>query len=95
MNKKNNKRLEIKVYGIVQGVNFRWYTREYASKLGLTGYVRNLLDGSVEIVAEGPEEALYNLLKFAKRGPPSAQVYNVTYKWSKPQNKFTHFRIAY
>lgn len=66
-----NKRLVLKIYGDVQGVNFRWHTRLEAEKLGLAGWVRNEPDGSVAVVAEGSAEVLHNFLDFCynyKRG---------------------------
>jgi len=89
------KRVYIRVYGIVQGVNFRYYTRELARKLGLYGTVKNLFDGSVEIVAEGEEEKLQKLISFAKRGPPAAQVYDIEVKWEKAQGNLPFFTILY
>ncbi|MHA1869082.1 MAG: acylphosphatase [Candidatus Heimdallarchaeaceae archaeon] len=89
------KRIEVKVTGIVQGVCFRAYTRDFAKRIGVNGYVRNLVDGSVEIVAEGEEEKLWELIKFAKRGPPSARVYNIDVKWTENLNQFNNFTIKY
>ena len=60
-------RLELRIRGRVQGVAFRWYAREQAQQLGVTGTVRNLPDGSVRIVAEGKREALEALLIWARR----------------------------
>lgn len=65
------------VRGIVQGVAFRWYTKERARELGLAGWVRNLSDGSVEVWAEGPPAAVEDLLTWLERGPPSARVEEV------------------
>ena len=62
------------VSGMVQGVGFRWFVARHARTLGLTGYARNLPNGSVEVVAEGPEEALPALEELLRRGPASAQV---------------------
>ena len=89
------KRVTIRVYGIVQGVFFRANTRDFAQKLGLRGTVRNVLDGSVEIVAEGDEESLNKLITYAKTGPPSAKVYNIEIDWEESRNDLPHFRITY
>lgn len=62
------KRLFIKVYGKVQGVGFRYYTQQKAQQLGLKGWVRNEMDGSVEIEAEGDEMPLSELISFIKKG---------------------------
>ncbi len=72
--------LKIKVYGIVQGVGFRNYTRHWAKKLNIRGYVRNCKDGSVEIHAEGEGKKLKDFLNFVERGPPLAKVSKVEIK---------------
>jgi acylphosphatase len=89
------KRVEIIVTGIVHGVFFRASTRNYAIKLNLVGTVRNLSDGTVEIIAEGKEERLFSLIRYAKRGPSSAIVYDVDVKWEEPEDKFNGFKITY
>lgn len=89
------RRVEIQVFGIVQGVFFRADTRDYARKLGIKGTVRNLHDGSVEIIAEGKEEKLIEMIAFAKNGPPSAKVYNIDVKWENAKGDFSSFSIVY
>jgi acylphosphatase len=66
-----------RVHGRVQGVGFRWWSRAEARRLGLSGTVRNRPDGSVEIRARGPEEALASLRALLRQGPPNAQVTGV------------------
>ena len=63
---------------MVQGVGYRFALEREAARLGLTGWVRNRRDGSVEAVAQGPAEALDALAAWARRGPPAAQVTGVT-----------------
>lgn len=63
-----------RVTGTVQGVGFRWFSRETATRLGLRGTVRNVPDGSVEVVAEGPEAAVAELRTRLEEGPPGARV---------------------
>lgn len=87
-------RIIIKVYGLVQGVFFRYTTRKVARKLGLRGIVKNMPDGSVYIEAEGSDEHLLELLKFAQKGPKYAEVSNVEYEYSEPKNKFKGFDYA-
>ncbi|MBM3190327.1 MAG: acylphosphatase [Chloroflexi bacterium] len=91
-------RLQAIVHGHVQGVNFRHYTRERARSLGLGGYVRNRWDGTVEVVAEGPEPALQALLSWLHRGPPLAQVTEVEAR-REPippgQREFHSFEVRY
>ncbi|HEV8305707.1 MAG TPA: acylphosphatase [Gemmatimonadales bacterium] len=62
------------VRGRVQGVGFRWFVYREADRLGLGGFARNLPDGSVEVVSEGPEESLEVLERLLERGPAMARV---------------------
>ena len=65
------------VSGLVQGVGFRWFVARHARSLGLTGYARNLPNGRVEVVVDGPEEALAELERLLRAGPANAQVEQV------------------
>ncbi|HWP03965.1 MAG TPA: acylphosphatase [Gemmatimonadaceae bacterium] len=65
------------VRGKVQGVGFRWWLRERARELGLRGWVRNLPDGTLEVVAAGPRAAMQRLERLVQSGPPSAVVAEV------------------
>lgn len=65
------------VHGRVQGVGFRWFVWQAAARLGLRGLARNLPDGSVEVVAEGPENALAELARALAKGPAAARVERV------------------
>ncbi|MBI3282545.1 acylphosphatase [Candidatus Curtissbacteria bacterium] len=67
----------IKIYGSVQGVFFRRSAKEEADKLGLVGWVRNRDDGSVEVLAVGPQQKLNEFVVWCKKGPPFAKVENV------------------
>ncbi len=89
------KRLHAYIYGRVQGVGFRYFMVLRAKSFGLVGYVRNLPDGRVEVVAEGDEENLKMLLEELKKGPPGAYVENVDYEWSVATGGFDDFRITY
>ena len=89
------KRVEIIVTGMVQGVFFRASTRDYAIRSNLVGTVRNLRDGTVEIIAEGKEEKLFNLIGYTKKGPPSAKVYNIDVKWKEAEGKLKGFKLIY
>jgi len=86
---------QIKVYGRVQGVNFRYFTVQKASELGLKGWVANQEDGSVLIVAEGQEEALEKLAQWAKKGPPLALVTKIEISQDPYQGEFDDFQIRY
>lgn len=88
-------RLHAIVEGVVQGVNFRYYTQERAYRLHLTGWVRNRADGSVEVLAEGPRASLDQLLEFLRRGPPAASVTEVKEAWQAPTGEFARFEIRF
>jgi acylphosphatase len=62
---------------MVQGVGFRWWVWRHATRLGLRGLARNLRDGSVEVIADGPEHAVAELERELGHGPPAAQVERV------------------
>jgi acylphosphatase len=89
------KRLEAIVYGLVQGVGFRWHTRHMARRLNLRGYVRNRIDRAVEVVAEGPEPTLLDFLSYLKRGPSSAVVERVDVKWLPSSGRFHGFEVRF
>jgi acylphosphatase len=76
-------RVHVRVWGRVQGVYFRASTRDQARTLGLQGWVRNRGDGTVELVAEGPEPALKALVAWARRGPPMADVAELEVVWEE------------
>jgi acylphosphatase len=81
------------VHGRVQGVGFRFYVLEVATGLGLTGYVRNRPEGTVEVEAEGTRESLELLLVELRRGPSLSRVERVTESWSEPTGAFTGFDV--
>jgi acylphosphatase len=88
-------RLSAIVHGRVQGVFFRDFTRRQAWALGLTGYVRNLPDGAVEVVAEGPQDALQQLLERINVGPSGAYVEKVDFQWGDHSGEFDRFEVRY
>jgi acylphosphatase len=90
----NLQRLHAQVYGRVQGVSFRFYTERRAIDLGLTGWVRNKVDGSVEVVAEGQQRDLEQLLKFLHQGPSGARVQHVEHQWQQATGEFQDFLIT-
>ncbi|HDI75167.1 MAG TPA: acylphosphatase [Thermoprotei archaeon] len=89
------KRIHAYVKGIVQGVGFRYFVYRHAKTLGLTGYVRNLPDGRVEVVAEGSEESLRELVSLLWEGPVGSYVENVELEWSEAKNEFKDFKIIW
>jgi acylphosphatase len=92
---KERVRLHAVVEGMVQGVNFRYYTVRRARSLGLTGWVANRWDRKVETVAEGRREDLETFLEFLHEGPPSAVVTRVEPRWEKATGEFSDFRVIY
>jgi len=67
----------LRIFGVVQGVGYRWSMVQEARRLGVRGGVRNCRDGSVEAVVAGPREGLDRILDWARKGPPSASVTRV------------------
>jgi len=65
------------VHGLVQGVGYRWFVRRAAGRLGLAGVARNLDDGDVEVLAEGPPGAIDELERELRRGPSASRVERV------------------
>ena len=88
-------RLEAIVHGYVQGVGYRWRTREVARRLNLRGYVRNRADRTVEVVAEGPERALRELLSYLREGPSAASVARVEEKWLPSRGGYASFEVRF
>jgi len=88
-------RLHAIIHGRVQGVNFRYYTRQRARQLGVTGYVRNCWDGTVEVVAEGERSAVEALRNFLHVGPPAAIVTRVDEEWQVPTGQFRRFEVRF
>lgn len=86
-------RLCATIHGRVQGVGFRYYVIESVRDLNLTGWVRNRYDGSVEVLAEGSREDLYQLLLHLKRGSRSSNVIQVSEKWLQATGEFSRFTI--
>ncbi len=90
-----NEQLHAVVHGRVQGVSFRHYTVLKAQDLGLTGWVRNQSDGTVETVAEGEREKLDQFLSWLHSGPPSAHVTRVEAHWYTAAGRFAGFNVRY
>lgn len=87
------RRAEFKVYGIVQGVGYRYFVYRTAIRLNLVGYAKNLFDGSVLVVAEGEENSLAELYKELKIGPTHSYVQKVEVEYSEAKKEFTRFEI--
>lgn len=93
MNPPAAERLHAIVGGRVQGVGFRAFVVEHAAALGLTGWVRNLYSGEVEVVAEGPRSALEALLDKLRTGPRMAYVDEVQKTWQAASGEFSAFQM--
>lgn len=85
-------RRRVVVWGVVQGVGFRWHCAREAARLGVAGQVRNLRTGDVEIVAEGDADAVGRLVAWAHRGPSGAEVMGAEVTDEEPQG-LTGFRV--
>lgn len=83
----------ILVSGFVQGVGFRHYVRSKAKELGLSGWVKNVPDGSVNAIFQGPKEKIEEIIKDCKKGPFLSEVERVDVKWEKTEEKFDDFVI--
>ena len=82
------------VSGIVQGVGYRWYVEDKAKERGLTGYVRNIRDGRVEIVTEGEKEKIESLVEALwKKG--IGRVEDVQVNWNEYKGEFKDFEITF
>lgn len=89
------KRVRVIVEGKVQGVFFRQSTKEIANSLGLSGFVRNLLNGNVEVEAEGDDLDVEKLIEWLKKGPPLAKVTKLNLENLPLINEKSEFKILY
>lgn len=87
------KRVHMIVSGLVQGVGFRMFIEMGARELGLCGWVRNRTDGTVEIDAEGREEALLELFNLAKKGPAHSRVTLIRQEEKRVERNFKDFTV--
>ncbi len=87
------KRAHVFVSGRVQGVSFRYYTVQEATRRGVEGWVRNLPDGRVEAVFEGEAEEVQGMVDWCRQGSPAARVLDVEVDWSEPGDGFDGFRV--
>ena len=87
------RRVHALVTGHVQGVGFRATTHQAALRLALAGWVRNLQDGRVEVVAEGEQASLEAFVAFLHQGPRSARVINVSVQWCVARGETQPFAV--
>lgn len=90
-----DKALRLIVEGRVQGVGYRQYISRVAKKLGVRGFVRNLEDGRVEILAITEPEAMTELISSARKGPAFSWVYNIQYQEQIIDKEYNDFKIVY
>ncbi len=88
-------RVHLIIKGRVQGVWFRDSTRREAVSLGVCGWVRNRRDGTVEVLAEGPEDRVRRLVLWCHQGPPYAKVSGISETQEEWQGEFTSFEIVF
>ncbi|MEL6136415.1 MAG: acylphosphatase [Cyanobacteria bacterium J06628_6] len=88
-------RIRLKVHGLVQGVGFRYHTCQAALAIGVTGYVKNRPDRTVEIVADGSPNQLQQLIAWAEHGPPTASVERVEREELLAVNSFDTFTVEF
>ena len=86
-------RAHLLISGIVQGVGYLYYTRREAQGLGITGWVRNLEDGRVEALLQGPREQVERLIKWCYRGPEGARVSDIAVAYEEAADEFRDFGI--
>ncbi|MFO8015634.1 MAG: acylphosphatase [Candidatus Woesearchaeota archaeon] len=89
------RRYHLTISGRVQGVFFRANVQKKAEELGLAGWVRNMDDGRVEAVAQGPEDKVRELAEFCRKGPMLAKVDDVDVEEEKPEEGLSGFEIRY
>jgi acylphosphatase len=90
-----NARAHLFIEGRVQGVFFRAFTREIATRFGLGGWVKNLYDGRVEAVFEGNRDIIEQAIAECQKGPPGSYVTNIDSVWEEHTGAFRGFQIKY
>lgn len=88
-------RLELIIKGRVQGVGYRLSAQARARSLGLSGWVRNCADGSVQAIVEGPQDVVVAFLEWCRQGPPLARVTELQHNFSEPKGHFEGFELRY
>lgn len=89
------KNVHITINGKVQGIWFRANTKQKAEQLGITGWVKNIPNGSVEAIFEGEENCIKEMIDWCQHGPPQAKVENIEIKEQSITNGFDEFLIKY
>lgn len=91
----NKVRARAIISGRVQGVFFRMETKQAADRFGVSGWVRNLKDGTVEALFEGDQERVDAVIDWCRAGPPHAKVTDVAVTWREYTGEFSGFNIAF
>ncbi len=86
---------EVTVQGVVQGVGYRFFVLNQARLYDVKGYVKNMPDGTVQVVAEGDKGIVKDFIERLRIGPLSAHVTGVDVKWDENDSGFTEFRLQY
>lgn len=89
------KRLILHIFGNVQGIGYRYTVSVYANKVGVTGWIQNCFDDSVELLAEGQEEDLLELIQFCYNRVRLAKVRTIEKQWERYRGEFENFEIHY
>jgi acylphosphatase len=88
------RRVNLRIEGRVQGVFFRESARQQAERLGLSGWVKNMPDGSVAALAEGEQDAVDAFVAWCRRGPPAARVVEVAVTDEPPRGDISSFAVV-
>lgn len=86
---------EVTVQGVVQGVGYRFFVLNQARLYDVKGYVKNMPDGTVQVVAEGDKGIVKDFIERLRIGPLSAHVTGIDVKWDEKDSGFTEFRLQY
>jgi acylphosphatase len=84
----------IYISGFVQGIGFRYFVKSNARKLGLKGWVQNVPEGKVEVLAQGEKEAIGKLIKLCEKGPFLSEVKSAIVVWDKEEEQFDDFKVV-
>ncbi len=88
------KRILVNVFGRVQGVGYRYYAAEGAGQGDVTGFVRNVPDGSVQVIAEGSEDSLMRFIRYLHADRDTVIcVHHLEVEWGEPTGEFSSFNI--
>ena len=86
-------RARILIEGRLQAMNFRYNTQKQAKKWGLTGFIRSLADGRIEIEAQGEETDVEKILAWCQEEPQGSQIRSILYRYDEPQERYSDFNV--